>query len=383
MPSGGSGASGSWDVIHILDLIHVKGGLYLEDEYVEAIPCSGIPDGGETGGETGGNISLEIPQPLLVQLPSSIQEQPGDQPDAVLTPLWTAQTNVIIEQNERLDMIYEDLENKRETLENYQIDYGEIILETLLEEGSEVLLELLIFLPKPVKDLIEKIKKLKAAGSKVAAIVIFLVEVAIALIPKTIKYIVKLYRRARSAIGAIKTENNELLALPKSWDHYHLRLTVLMHHEEAIENLLMEIVKHEEPLNRMNNDMSEVTSVLEKIENTLSGRAEEEEDADLEAFWASVTETLMTILPVENEEEDEDETEKRQLPALPEKYPAGTMTRFLHTLLHIEVYKLQMMQSLTQTIELLQFNGQRLHLPNGDIVELTGVGTVTASPDQF
>jgi len=49
----------------------------------------------------------------------------------------------------------------------------------------------------------------------------------------------------------------------------------------------------------------------------------------------------------------------------------------------MEAYKMQEIAKLNDNIELLQFNGQRLHLPNGDIVELTGIGTVTATPDPF
>lgn len=327
-----------------------------------------------------GSGSIEIPQPLLIQFPSSIPEQPGEELDPSLTSLWNAQNDVIVEQNERLDIIYEDLEAKREKLENYNIDYGEIVLETLLEEGIEAILKLLR-IPKWIKDRVEKLKEIQKAGGPLSILVTFLIDSAINLTPKTIRYIIKLYRRARSAIGAIKAENNGLLALPKSWDNYHLRLSVLMHHEEAIENLLKEIIEHENILTQTSNDWSDLTAILEKIETTLSGRAEEDEEEDLEEFWTVVEEKLTSILPVE--EEENVEVENQQLPALPGKYPASIMTRFFHAILRMEAYKLQVLQKLSSNIELLQFNGQRLHLPNGDIVELTGIGTVTASPDQY
>lgn len=312
------------------------------------------------------NIALDIPQPFLVQLPSSIQEQPGEELDQTLTSLWNAQNDVITEQNERLDMIYEDLEAKREKLENYTFDWGEIFLKSFLESGWNYILE-------------KYISKWKDAIIPDWAE--FLIDWAIDLVPRTIQFLIKKYRQAKSQVGAIKRENNGLLVLPKSWDNYKLRLDVLIHHEEAIENLLQEIVEHEQDLDKMTGNLNSLTTVLEKIETTLSGRAEEDEEEDLEEFWTVVEEKLTSILPVE--EEENVEVENQQLPALPGKYPASVMTRFFHAILRMEAYKLQVLQKLSSNIELLQFNGQRLHLPNGDIVELTGIGTVTASPDQY
>jgi hypothetical protein len=323
--------------------------------------------GGDVTITSSGGGELDLPQPLQVQLIS-------ESSSTDLTPLWNAQTTVIYEQNERLDLIYTDLENKRNNLEDYDFDWGEVFLEGLLETGFEWGVGWLINWLKKAKDYV------LPDGIE------FLVDYAINTIPNAVDFLLEQYRKARSQIGAIKTENNELLALLPSWDNYYLRLEVLKHHEEAVKNLLQEIFEHEQPLNNaLGGDLSSLSDVLEKIENTLSGRAEDDEDEDLKEFWDDVDETLLKIMPAEDNEEGDEESDEEncQLPALPDKYPAGTLTRFFHTYLKLQAYQVQQIATLNENLALLQFNGERLHLPNGDIVELTGIGTVTASPDEF
>jgi hypothetical protein len=346
----------------VLDLIRIKGdNPQFEERYQALLP--------ESSGGTGGDVTVEldIPQPLQVEL----AEDGGSsgEEDTSLTPLWNAQTGVIYEQNERLDIIYMDLENKRSTLEDYTFDWGEIILESGLEAiWDYAIRKLLLFR--------------QSADVVLPDWADFLLEWGIELVPKAIDYLVEKYRQARSEIGAIKTENNELMALDPSWDNYYLRLSVLKHHEEAIENLLKEINEHEQPLN---DALSGYGAVLDKIENTLSGRGEPEEDDELADFWEEMEEQLVKIMPVidENEDGEISDDEDRQLPDLPGNYPAGTLTRFLYTFLKFQAYQLQQVVAMNENLEMMTFNGQRLHLPNGDIVELTGVGTVAASPDQF
>lgn len=179
------------------------------------------------------DISLTVPQPLLVQLPSSITESPETPADEDLTLLWNSQNDVIYEQQERLALIYEDLETKRETLENYNLDWGEIALQALLESGLGFVLKKLLLLKE---------------GGMSSSWLDFFIDTIASFIPNAIQYLLKLYRRARSAIGAIQAENEAILRLSKSWDNYNRRLEVLVHHEQAIENLLKEILDHQKPI---------------------------------------------------------------------------------------------------------------------------------------
>jgi hypothetical protein len=175
---------------------------------------------------------------------------PSEQPPE-LVPLWNAQTNVILEQNERLDLIYTDLENKRENLENYTFDWGEVILSALGETIFEWIGRTL----------------LKWKDEAIPAPIQFLIDWALNLIPNAIAYLIEKYRQARSEIGAIKAENEKLLELSITWENYSLRTAVLVHHEKAIENLLKEIVEHEKPLDQLTGgDMAELIQAVKDLQ---------------------------------------------------------------------------------------------------------------------
>jgi hypothetical protein len=197
--------------------------------------------------------SLDIPQPLLVQLSSSVTESESEiPPDPDLTLLWNSQNDVIYEQQERLDLIYEDLEAKRETLEGYQLDWGEVALQSLLDSGLGFVLKKFLLLKE---------------GGITSPWLDFFIDTIANFIPNAIQYLIKLYRRARSAIGAIKAENEAILRLPKSWDNYNRRLEVLVHHEQAIENLLKEILDHQKPIDDvLKGDFDELVQAVKDLQ---------------------------------------------------------------------------------------------------------------------
>jgi hypothetical protein len=182
---------------------------------------------------------------MTVQLNRSTLQPPE------LVPMWNAQTNVILEQNERLDLIYTDLENKRENLENYTFDWGEVILDALGDTIYEWISRTL----------------LKWKDEAIPAPIQFLIDWGLNLIPNAIAYLIEKYRQARSEIGAIKAENEKLLELSITWENYSLRTAVLVHHEKAIENLLKEIVEHEKPLDQLNGgDMAELIQAVKDLQ---------------------------------------------------------------------------------------------------------------------
>lgn len=339
----------------------------LANELFELLP---IPNSRENYTLRAATITAAENALNLTEIKSTLPEEPEEpeEPeDTALALLWNAQTDVIHEQSERLTIIFYSLEQKRNNLDNYTQDWGEVLIDGLADTLYDKLIDWL-------KSFVEEIP-----------VVGHLIDFISNLAKYSIKYLKELYRKAVSYIGALQRENDAMLNIPMVWENYYLRLSILQQHEEVFDNLLREIEDNEQKVRAIAGEGSKkVLEVLEKIENTLSGRAEKDEDSDLQEFWEEVGDKLEEILPQPDIQGN--------LPAIPEhpvrlpKLPDDNENRrnsmlmkLLYNLMCLEAAKIQELQKISEGLDGLQYQSVEVEMGDrrlnfhGKIVDLNDV----------
>lgn len=233
--SGGGGASGSWEVTHLLDLIHIKDAPFYELERFEAIPSDGSSSSSSSSDGDGesGSVTLEIPSPLpiLIQRP------------AFPETAWEHQTAAIDEQKAYLLHVKDILARKEDELptESSESLIGTLI-STLLGELAE---EFAVF---GIKKLLTWLAGLGGGASGVIA---FLSVIGFLWLKDLWDHYVlgqQICEQGIAELDAIRnldisTEEGDV---PKAWDYFRLRETIIARQQQHIHNLLTEIIALEQ-----------------------------------------------------------------------------------------------------------------------------------------
>lgn len=190
-----------------------------------------------------------------------------------------------------------------------------------------------------------------------------LVEIGVALTGIVIGELKKAYTEGSKLCTAMIAENDAILTLDPTRENYMLRSAIITQHDHSTSNLLRDIANMEDVI--VNSNIQRNTW-LEHIENTLSGRREDDEDEELQDFWTDVGEALTDIMPTPDDSGNLPALPEHpvRLPNLPDSHKSSLMAKFYYTLLKMEAEKIQQLQRINEGLDGLQF--QSIEVEMGD-----------------
>lgn len=294
--------------------------------------------------------------------------------------LWNTQSNAITNQIERLNYLKEQLGEHAGSTGIIGIvkDLGG----WLLKEGMKQTLAEYIEKQLLILDMTGEI------GDDIAD---FIAEGFIEGVAWLIDFVAKRADPGVKLCEAMIAENDDILTLEKSQQHFQFRLDILQQHQATIKELESQLIEADGKL------LSLVQLAVDVIKMFLGNSESAEEEDGWETVISSLGSSIETLDEwVDNMEiADADDTEvpsAPSLPAIPEDGTKAVSRKVAYLLAHYG-FKLATellrksretdthLTDLVEAVNDLKFNGVRFHASTGDVVELTGIGTVGESYD--